>query len=196
MKSTQNFAAKIIYRFRTLRNGFRRFYLRLQGLTTGEGTFLGKIDIEWPGSVAFGKNCTVQNNIAFWVQSPFNASNRITIGDNVFIGRNTEFNCCDFIKIGDNCLIASAVVFVDSAHTFAKEGIISKQPTKLKGIVVEEDVWIGTGAKILQGVHLCQGCIIGAGAVVNKRVPAYEIWAGVPAVKIGERKDSKYSNQH
>jgi len=49
-------------------------------------------------------------------------------------------------------------------------------------------VWIGTGCKILYGVHLGRGCIVGAGAVVNKSIPPYEIWAGVPAKKIGERK--------
>ncbi|WP_181306152.1 DapH/DapD/GlmU-related protein [Rufibacter sp. XAAS-G3-1] len=154
----------------------------------GAKTIMDSINIEWPGNTEIGSNCTIQKNVTFWVQSPFNELNKIHIGDNVFIGRNTEFNCCNSIKVGNNCMIASSTVFVDSSHTFAKDQFISLQTVETKKIILEEDVWIGTGCKILIGVHLGKGCIIGAGAVVNKSVPAYEIWAGIPAKKIGDRK--------
>lgn len=159
-------------------------------MAIGEKTVLGKIFLEWPNSVQIGSNCDIQNNTTFWIQSPFKESNKIIIGDNVFVGRNTEFNCCDNIQIGNNCLIASSSVFVDSSHTYNKDQLIAEQPPIFKKIILDEDVWVGTGCKILYGVHLGKGCIIGAGAVVNKSVPPYEIWAGVPARKIGERKTS------
>ena len=54
-------------------------------------------------------------------------------------------------------------------------------------VVIENDVWIGSGAIILQGVHIGNGAIIAAGAVVNKDVPPYTIWGGVPAKQIKTR---------
>lgn len=183
-----NITNKLYFKFTSIKGKFRVAYFKLSGMSIGENTQLGKIEAECPGSIIVGKNCIIKSGSTFWVQSPFTSSNRISIGDNVFIGRNVEFNCCGSIDIGNNCLIASSTIFVDSNHTFSKEKIIDQQSIMVKSIVVEEDVWVGSGCTVLYGVHLGKGCIIGAGAVVNKSVPAYEIWAGVPAKKIGERK--------
>ena len=46
---------------------------------------------------------------------------------------------------------------------------------------------MGFGAIIMAGVQIGRGAIIGAGSVVTKNVPSYEIHAGVPAKKVGER---------
>ena len=54
-------------------------------------------------------------------------------------------------------------------------------------ITIEDYVWIGVGAVILQNVHIGKGAVICAGAVVTKDVGDYEIVGGVPAKKIGER---------
>jgi acetyltransferase-like isoleucine patch superfamily enzyme len=190
MKKIPNKLCKIRFSIIKYIGKFRIFYFHLLGMEIGKSTAIGKISVEWPSSVTIGRNCSIQNNTTFWIQSPFKKENKIIIGDNVFIGKNTEFNCCTCIRIGNNCLIASSTVFVDSSHTFYRDELICEQPPILKEILVDEDVWIGTGSKILSGIHLGKGCIIGAGAVVNKSVPPYEIWAGVPAKKIGERKST------
>jgi acetyltransferase-like isoleucine patch superfamily enzyme len=183
-----NILVKARFKVISFKSTLRKACYIMQGMIVGSQTIVGKIHVEWPNSVEIGKNCDIQDGITFWIQSPFKIDNRIIIGDNVFIGRNTEFNCCKSIRIGNNCLIASSTVFVDSSHTFVKDELITNQRLALKEITVEEDVWIGTGCKILFGIRLGRGCIIGAGAVVNKSVPPYEIWAGIPARKIGERK--------
>jgi acetyltransferase-like isoleucine patch superfamily enzyme len=189
MMGEDNLFAKLRFKLLSYQSKIRKSYYKILGMSIGNKTFLDRIHVEWPGNVVIGSGCNIQSNTTFWVQSPYIKSNKISIGDNVFIGRNTEFNCCDSITIGNNCLIASSTVFVDSSHTFAKDELIAEQPSIRKGIIIEEDVWIGTGSKILYGVRLGKGCIIGAGAIVNKSVPPYEIWAGVPARKIGERKN-------
>ena len=183
-----NLLAKIYFRISNYRNKVNLRLLRFRGATVGKASKIGKINIPWPGSVVIGDFCEIQDNTTFWIQSPFNGENKIVIGDSVFIGRNTEFNCCNNITIGNKCLIGSSTVFVDSNHVFKKGIPIREQVTILKTINIGEDVWIGSNCKILLGVHLGSGCIIGAGAVVNKSVPENEIWAGVPAKKIGERK--------
>lgn len=48
-------------------------------------------------------------------------------------------------------------------------------------VVIGNDVWIGTGAMLLEGVHVSDGAVIGAGAVVTKDVPPYAVVAGNPA---------------
>jgi serine acetyltransferase len=54
-------------------------------------------------------------------------------------------------------------------------------------IRIGNDVWIGDRAMILPGVSIGDGAVIGGGSVVTKSVEPYEIWAGNPAKKIGER---------
>lgn len=56
-----------------------------------------------------------------------------------------------------------------------------------KRTTIGNDVWIGCDVTIIAGVTIGDGAIIGAGAVVTKDVAPYEIWAGVPAKKIGTR---------
>ena len=48
-------------------------------------------------------------------------------------------------------------------------------------IVIGDDVWLGAGAVVLDGVRIGKGCIVGAGAVVTKNLPDYAIAVGVPA---------------
>lgn len=161
---------------------------RCLGLELGENSKIGKVYFNSPGLVKIGCKCEIRDSVSFWLKNPFDEKNKIVIGDNVFIGRSVEFNCSGEIMIGDNCLIASSVVFVDSGHIFDKLMNINNQPIQIKNIIVEEDVWIGSGAIILKGVVIGRGSIVGANSVVNKLIPPYEIWAGCPAKKIGERK--------
>lgn len=94
------------------------------------------------------------------------------------------------LVIGDFCSIGDNVTFLlggghpmDCLSTFpfrAKYLGHSNSTTKGK-IVVEDDVWIGYGATIMPGVHMGQGCVVGAGALVTKDVPPYAVVGGVPA---------------
>ncbi len=56
-------------------------------------------------------------------------------------------------------------------------------------VVVGNDVWIGTNAILLAGVHVGDGAVIAAGAVVTKDVPAYTVVGGVPARELRKRFD-------
>ena len=56
---------------------------------------------------------------------------------------------------------------------------------------IGKDAFIGENAMLITVRNIGEGAIIGAGSVVTKDVPPYEIWAGNPAVKIGERKGER-----
>ena len=111
----------------------------------------------------------------------------LCIGSDCFFGRLTEIDVSDRVTVGNGVLIAPRVFITDHQHSVAKGNQIRLQGCRNSPIVIEDDAWIGTGVTVLPGVQIGRGAVIGAGAVVTKDVPPYEIWAGVPAVKIGQR---------
>ena len=60
-------------------------------------------------------------------------------------------------------------------------------PSTKGNVIIENDVWIGYGSAILSGVRINNGAVIGAGSVVTKDIPPYEMWAGNPARFIKKR---------
>lgn len=93
------------------------------------------------------------------------------------------------VRLGRYAMLAPRVALVGDDHSISTPGvpiIFSGRPT-IKETVIEDDAWIGYGVIIIAGVRIGRGAIVGAGSVVTKNVPPYEIHAGVPAKKIGER---------
>lgn len=54
-------------------------------------------------------------------------------------------------------------------------------------ITISNDVWLGTNVIILKNVNIGEGVVVAAGSVVTKSIPAYELWAGIPAKKVANR---------
>ena len=50
-----------------------------------------------------------------------------------------------------------------------------------KDVIIEDEIWVGSNVTILSGAHISRGCVIAAGAIVNKYIPPYSIVGGVPA---------------
>jgi acetyltransferase-like isoleucine patch superfamily enzyme len=106
----------------------------------------------------------------------------ITIGRESLIGEYTVIRGQGGVTLGDrvytspHCqLIAVNHVFSDPSRPFVHQGITAQ------GIIVEDDVWIGSGAVVLDGVRIGRGAVVAAGAVVTKDVPAHTVVGGVPA---------------
>lgn len=136
------------------------------------------------GYVKIGSGCTINPyaQIHSW-------------GGYVEIGNNCSLNSYSIIygtggvKIGNGVRIAASTTIVASMHRFDSTDVpIHKQGYSAKGIIIEDDIWIGSGVTILDGVTVREGSIVGAGAVVTEDVPSYSIVAGVPARIIKKRK--------
>ena len=106
-------------------------------------------------------------------------------GDHIFVGRNffANYNCCFLdvgkITFGDNCLLGPNVCISTAGHpvhpaarnTLYEYGI---------DITVGNSVWIGANAVICPGVTIGDCCVIGAGSVVTRDIPAWSVAAGNP----------------
>jgi len=83
------------------------------------------------------------------------------------------------VKIGNWCQIANHTIFASSGHVIG-EGRYYGNLT-YGDIVVEDNVWIGSNAIILEGVRIGKNSVVAAGAVVTRNVPENVVVAGVPA---------------
>ncbi len=110
-------------------------------------------------------------------------SNNLEIGNMCHINQSCFLDARGGIKIGDNVSISHYVRLVTGSHN-VQDAIF---PVVLKPIVIEDSVWIGIGATVLQGVKIGRGAIICAGSVVTKDVPEFTIVGGVPARVIKSR---------
>jgi len=112
---------------------------------------------------------------------PIGCSKNITIGKGTFINTEVRFGVpSDKVIIGSNVQIGPRVMFETMNHGL--------QYTCGKGrggwtkpIVVEDEVWIGAGVIITQGVTIGRRAVIAAGAVVIGDVPTNTLVGGVPA---------------
>lgn len=166
----------------------RIIYYRLNGARMPFNTALRGIYTTWPHKISIGKNCVLEQNSYFKHDGPYSEGKSIIISDNVFIGAGCEFNIRKMITVEANCLIASGCKFIDHDHGTDKSLLMRNQNGVEKEIFIDEDVWIGANVVVLKGVNIGKGAIVAAGAVVTKSIAPYEIWGGVPAKKIGERK--------
>jgi maltose O-acetyltransferase len=104
-------------------------------------------------------------------------------GDRLSVGNRSELGCharlLGNITIGDDVMMAPEVVMMSMSHNHDKLDI----PMRYQGsndipVVIGNDVWIGRRVTILQGVHIGNHCIVGAGAVVTHSFPDYSILGG------------------
>lgn len=115
---------------------------------------------------------------------------RITIGKHCHIGERTSLWAGDStgkIILGNYVSLAPDVFITASDYQFEKGIPFRDQPKQERDIIIGDDVWLGTKVVVTAGVSIGQGCIVGAGAVVTKDLPANAIAVGVPARVVGER---------
>jgi maltose O-acetyltransferase len=134
------------------------------------------------GFGACGNNVTIDDHV--WIQCP----ERLFIGDDCRLHRMAYLDAIGVIEIGSHSGISSGAQIYSAKHKYKdKNRLYYYQGYDLSKVVIEEDVWVGSGALIMAGVTLRKGTIVAAGAVVTKDSEEYSVIAGVPAKKIGQR---------
>lgn len=140
-------------------------------------------------NVEFPKACFIAHNVEI---------QNCKIGNHSSIGRYTKVRDAEigsYCSISWDCTIGAPThplkTITSSAITYRKEyGVVDRDiQLEQKTTVVGNDVWIGCGSVLISGVSIGDGAVIGAGAVVTKNIPPYEIWGGVPAQKLASRFD-------
>lgn len=168
--------------FRLLRDQWKRSKLSTTGAKIAASSIIritGECEIKLSPGVAIG-----HGTILVADSQSKSGSGRIVIGCDSAINEFCNIRASGSeIIIGQKCLIAQFVSIISSNHGLETDRPMIDQNWNLEksGVFIGDDVWIGTGAIILPGIKIGSGAVIGAGSVVNRNIPAMEIWVGVPA---------------
>jgi acetyltransferase-like isoleucine patch superfamily enzyme len=137
------------------------------------------------GSIAIGDKLFTQSGVVIDAQN-----GRIEIGNHVSLNDHAVLLGHGGITIGNDVRIAANVVVASFDHNFEDVSTpIRLQGVTGKPIVIDNDVWIGAGAKILGGSHVGNGCIIGANAVIKGPTLPFGVYVGNPARLLKMRGD-------
>lgn len=121
---------------------------------------------------------------------------QLLIGDNVGIGWRTSISVGKSIIIGNNVRIAGDCYLAGyPGHPInAKLRALGKpeEDSQVGDIILEDDVWLATGVKVIPGVTIGRGTIVAAGSVVTKDLPSFVLAAGVPARVIKSIKEENH----
>jgi len=176
--------------------------------SVGRGVVFGQgVVLRHPAKIRIGDGVTVDDLVVLDAKGTGNRG--IEIGDGVFLGRGTILSCKDgditlgphtnlgfhcevfsgsTVTVGRHGLFAAYVYLVGGGHEFERADLaVVDQPRSSRGITLGDNVWLGTGTKVLDGVRLGSHVVVGANAVVNTDLPEGAIAAGVPARILRQR---------
>ena len=161
-------------------------WLSREKIKVGEGSQIARdawLDGE-NGIIEIGENCLIHPMAMLLPYDGF-----IKLGDHCSVNPFTVLYGHGGLTIGNYVRIATHAVMIPANHSYLDPDVpITLQDVTQKGIVIEDDVWVGSNVTILDGVKVGKGAVIAAGAVVTKDVAPYTVVAGTPAKMINTRK--------
>jgi acetyltransferase-like isoleucine patch superfamily enzyme len=179
----------------------RALYPLLLG-SVGRGVVFGQgVVLRHPQKIRVGDGSIIDDLVVLDAKGTHNRG--IDIGREVFLGRGTILSCKDGdIELGDHSnlgfhceifsgskvavgrygLFAAQAYLVGGGHEFEASGVaVIEQPRSSSGITLGDNVWLGAGAKVLDGVRVGDDVVVGAGSVVTADLPSGVVAAGLPA---------------
>ncbi|MDH4197163.1 MAG: acyltransferase [Candidatus Aminicenantes bacterium] len=189
----------------------RRWFYRALFLEVGKGVVFGRyLTVRHPHKIRIGANTVIDDYAV--LDAKGEANEGITIGENAYLGRGAILSCKegsihvgDFCNISANCTLLSETelrlgkycflagncyLVAGGNHAFSDLAKpIMFQPSLSKGgIHIGDDVWLGAGTIVLDGVTIGSGSIVGAGSVVPGPLPEYSFARGARMLKIQDRR--------
>lgn len=153
-------------------------HLSLDDYVLLDASGAGEEGIRLGNDVIVSRNCVVQGK-----------TGSVWIGDKTDIGVNTVISSASGVSIGHSVLIAGNCYIGGGRYIsdrldipMMEQGSYSNGPVR-----IGDDVWLGAGAIVLDGVSVGKGTIVGAGAVVAKDLPEFSVAVGVPARVVKSR---------
>lgn len=122
---------------------------------------------------------------AIFMDCIFDCKGGFSMGKNSVINSQCRIDTRGTITIGNNVSISNRVNIITADHDMNSRGFEGNK----KAVIIEDYVWIGTGATILPGCIIGTGAVIAVGAVVTTDVKPYNVVGGVPAKFIKMRSD-------
>lgn len=146
-----------------------------RGVEVGRGTqvsTLGKISVG-PGTI-LGEDCWLNNN---------GHDSAIRIGARCLLGRRNFLNAGASITINDYTLTGPDCMFLGSDHDWSDpmRPYITTGSTTRHDIRLGVNVWLGAGVKVMKGVSIGHGSVVGANSFVTGSIPPFALAYGVPA---------------
>lgn len=118
----------------------------------------------------------------------FDSHGGFSMGTNSVVNDGCFLDTRGSIYVGNCVVIASGAWIITAKHNVdspAFDGILSC-------VKINDYAFLGRRSMVLQGCEIGRGAVLGAGSVLTKSIPDYEIWAGNPAKKIGQRSQTTF----
>lgn len=141
-----------------------------EGAQIGEGSRVWHF-VHVCGGAVIGKRCSLGQNVF--------VGDRVKIGDNVKIQNNVSVY--DNVTLEDDVFCGPSMVFTNVYNP--RSAVTRKE--EYRDTLVRKGASLGANCTIICGITIGEFAFIGAGALVNKNVPAYALIVGVPAHQIG-----------
>jgi len=164
----------------------RVVFYRMQGVQVHGRLWLRCISIPRNARSICLTGCSLDHGVVLLSHSPGRCI-VISIGVGTYINRYSIIDAHLSIEIGARVLIGPYVFITDSDHCMVGRARISGAGMVSVPVVINDEVWIGAHVTILKGVIIGKGAVIAAGSVVNRDVPPFAIYGGIPAKMIKMR---------
>jgi acetyltransferase-like isoleucine patch superfamily enzyme len=127
------------------------------------------LDAKAEGGIVLGDDVIISRDCLLVAKSGFiHIGDRSTLGSQVQLSSVSGISLGNDVGIGGQTYIGGGLYHTDDLNTpMLQQGIYSRGP-----VTIGDDVWIGAGVRILDGVTIGHGSFIGAGAVVTEDIPA------------------------
>ncbi len=188
----------------------KKMYPWVLGSVGHNVTFGSNVVIRHPHKIRLGDGVVIDEDVLLDAKGDSNAG--IDIGAGSFIGRNSIVSCKNGdISLGENTNVGwNCTIAATSSIRIGRDNIIAAysyiigggnyQTDNIDGpmchaydaagkggVVLQDDVWLGSHVAVLDGVTIEEGCVVASGSTVTKNLPTMSISVGSPAKPVRQR---------